>query len=137
MLQLQHGSQVSPIAGYLIGPDNTTVHNELPIAMILHKQSSASSPNQAGDPPSSPPQVDVQVTMEAHTEPLKASPMLEISEPGLGSDEAGDPPSLPPQVKVQATTGTHTEPLGASPMNEMPEPANPIITIVEHKQFQL
>ena len=134
MLQLQCGSQVNPIAGYLTGPDNTTVHIELPIATMLHKQSSASDPDQASDPPSSPPQVEVQVTMEAHTKPLWASPMPEIPEPALGSNEAGDPPSSPPQVKVQATTGTHTEPLGASRMNQMPEPANASITIVEHKK---
>ena len=53
-LQLQCGSQVNPIAGYLTGLDNTTVHTELPIAM-LHKQSSALGPDQARDPPSSPP----------------------------------------------------------------------------------
>ena len=58
-LQLECGSQVNPIAGYLIGPDNTTIHIELPIAMTLHKQSSDSGPGQAGDPPSSPPQVEV------------------------------------------------------------------------------
>ena len=63
---------------------------------MLHKQSSALGPNQAGDPPSSPPQVEVQVTMEAHTEPLRASPTHEITEPASGSDEAGDPPSSPP-----------------------------------------
>ena len=53
-LQLQCGSQVNPIAGYLTGLDNTTVHTELPIT-TLHKQSSALGPDQAGDPPSSPP----------------------------------------------------------------------------------
>ena len=36
-LQLECGSQVNPIAGYLTGPDNTTVHTELPIATMLHK----------------------------------------------------------------------------------------------------
>ena len=72
--------------------------------------------------------------MEAHTGPLRASPMPEIPKPALGPDEAGDPPSLPPQVEVQATTGTYIEPLGASPMTEMPEPANASITIVKHKQ---
>ena len=82
---------------------------------MLHKQSSASGPDQAGDPPSSPSQVEVQVTMEAHIEPLRASPMPEIPEPASGSDEAGDPPSSPPQVEVQDAMGTHTEPLGASP----------------------
>ena len=71
--------------------------------------------------------------MKAHTEPLRASLMLEIPETTLGPNEAGDPPSLPPQVKVQAATVTHTEPLKASPMNKMPEPANASITIVEHK----
>ena len=76
----------------------------------------------------------MQVTTEAHTEPLRASLMSEIPEPALGSDEAGDPPSSPPQVEVQATTGTHIEPLRASPMNKMPEPANACITTVEHKQ---
>ena len=63
---------------------------------MLHKQSLALGPDQAGNPPSSPPQVKAQVTIEAHTEPLRASLMLEIPEPALGSDEAGDPPSLPP-----------------------------------------
>ena len=76
----------------------------------------------------------MQVTTEAHTEPLRASPRPEIPELALGSNEAGDPPSSPPQVEVQATTGTHTEPLRASPMTKMPEPANASITIVEHKQ---
>ena len=76
----------------------------------------------------------MQVTTEAHTEPLRASPTLEIPEPALGSNEAGDPPSLPPQVEVQATMGTHTKPLEASPTNEMLEPANASITIVKHKQ---
>ena len=52
-LLLECGSQVNPIASYLTGLDNTTVHIELPI-MTLHKQSSASSPNQASDPPSLP-----------------------------------------------------------------------------------
>ena len=54
-LQLQCGSQVNPIAGYLIGPNNTTIHTELPIVMMLHKQSSASGPDQVSDPPSLPP----------------------------------------------------------------------------------
>jgi len=62
--------------------------------------------------------------MEAHIEPLRASPMPKIPKPALGSDEAGDPRSSPPQVKVQASIGTHTEPLGASPKTEMLEPAN-------------
>ena len=75
----------------------------------------------------------MQVTMEAHIEPLKASPTPEIPEPASGSDEAGDPPSSPPQVEVQAGTGTHTEPLEASPMTEMPELANTSITTVKHK----
>ena len=35
MLQLQCGSQVNPIAGYLTSPDNTTVHIELPIVTML------------------------------------------------------------------------------------------------------
>ena len=96
MLQLQCGSQVNPIAGFLTGPDNTTVHTELPITTMLHKQSSALGPNQAGDPPSSSPQVEVQVTTEAHTKPLRASPTPEIPEPTLGFDEAGDPPPSPP-----------------------------------------
>jgi hypothetical protein len=96
MLQLQCGSQVNPITGYLTSLDNTTIHTELPIAMTLHKQSSASSSDQADDPPSSPPQVKVQVTTEAHIEPLRASPMPKIPEPASGSDEAGDPPSSPP-----------------------------------------
>ena len=71
--------------------------------------------------------------MEAHTEPLRASPTLDIPKLASGSNEAGDPPSLPPQVEVQATTGTHIEPLRASPMIEMPKPANASITTVEHK----
>ena len=53
-LQLECGSQVNPIARYLTGIDNTTVHIELPIA-TLHKQSSSYGPDQASDPPSSPP----------------------------------------------------------------------------------
>ena len=112
---MQCGSQVNRIAGYLTGPDNTTIHTELPIAMTLHKQSSALGPDQASDPPSSPPQVEVQVAMASHIEPLRASPTPEIPKLALGSDEVGDPPSSPPQVEVQAATGTHTEPLGASP----------------------
>ena len=76
----------------------------------------------------------MQATTEAHTKPLKASPMPEIHELALGPDEAGDPPSLPPHVEVQATMGTHIEPLGASPTTEIPKPANASITIVEHKQ---
>ena len=120
---LEYDSQVNPIASYLTGPDNITVHIELPI-VTLHKQSLASGPDEADDPPSSPPHNEVQATMEAHTEPLRASPMPKIPEPALGPDEAGDPPSLPPQVEVQATTGTHTEPLRASPMTEVPEPTN-------------
>ena len=95
MLQLQCGSQVNPSAGYLTGPNNTTVHIELPIAM-LHKQSSALGPDQAGDPPSSPHQVEVQVTMEAHIDLLRASPTPKIPKPALGPNEAGDPPFLPP-----------------------------------------
>ena len=79
----------------MTGPDNTTVHIELP-TVTLHKQSSALGPDQDGDSPSSPPQVEVQVATEAHTEPLRASPMPEIPEPASGSDEVGDPPSLPP-----------------------------------------
>jgi hypothetical protein len=79
-LQLQGGSQIKPIAGYLTGPDSTTVHTESPIA-ALQKQSSPLGPDQAGDPPSSPPQIKVQATTEAHTEPLRASPPPEISEP--------------------------------------------------------
>ena len=43
-LQLECGSQVNSIAGFLTGPDNTTVHTELPIA-TLHKQSLASGPD--------------------------------------------------------------------------------------------
>ena len=88
--------QVNPIAGYLTAPDNTTVHTELPIMTTLHKQSSALGPDEASYPPSSSPQVEVQVTTEAHIEPLRASPMPEIPEPASGSDEAGDPPSSPP-----------------------------------------
>ena len=64
--------------------------------MTLHKQSSALGLDQAGDPPSSPPQVEVQATTEAHIEPLRASPMPKIPEPALGSDEVSDPPSSPP-----------------------------------------
>ena len=101
---MECGSQVNPIAGYLTSPDNTTVHTELPIMTMLHKQSSALGPDQASDPPSSPPQVEVQVTMEAHIEPLRASPTLEIPRPASGSDEVGDPPSSSPQVEVQAAT---------------------------------
>ena len=62
---------------------------------MLHKQSSASGPNQAGDPPSSPPQVEVQATTEAHTEPLRVSLMPEIPDIALGPNEACDPPSMP------------------------------------------
>jgi hypothetical protein len=98
---------------------------------MLHKQSLASGPDQAGDRPSSPPQVKVQVTTEAHIEPLRASPMPKIPELALGSDEAGDPPSSPPQVKVQVATRTHIEPLRASPMNKMPEPTNASIITIE------
>jgi hypothetical protein len=76
----------------------------------------------------------VQVTMEAHTNPLRASPTPKIPKPTSGSDEASDPPSSPPQVEVQATTGTQIEPLRASPTTKMPEPTNASITIVEHKQ---
>jgi hypothetical protein len=101
---------------------------------MLHKQSLALGPDQAGDRPSSPPQVKVQVTTEAHIEPLRASPMPKIPELALGSDEAGDPPSSPPQVKVQVATRTHIEPLRASPMNKMPEPTNASIITIEHKQ---
>ena len=93
---MQCGSQVNPIAGYLTSPNNTTIDTELPIATMLHKQSSALGPNQAGDPPSSSPQVEVQVTTEAHTKPLRASSTPEIPELASGSDEAGDPPSSPP-----------------------------------------
>ena len=71
--------------------------------------------------------------MEAHTEPLRASPMPEIPKLASGPNEVGDPPSLPPQVKVQAATGTHTGPLRTSAMTEMPKPTNASITIVEHK----
>ena len=92
---MQCGSQVNPIAGYLTGPNNTTIHIELPIAM-LHKKSLALGPDQAGDPPSSPPQVEVQVTTEAHIEPLRVSSMPKIPKLALGSDEAGDPHSLTP-----------------------------------------
>ena len=63
---------------------------------MLHKQSSALGPDQASDPPSSPPPVEVQVTMEAHIEPFRASPMPDIPELASGPDEAGDPPSSPP-----------------------------------------
>jgi len=79
----------------------------------------------------------VQAAMEAHTEPLRASPMPEIPEPASGSDEAGDPASSPPLVEVQAATGTHTEPLGASPTTEIPKPTNASITIAEHSRVQL
>ena len=104
-LQLQCYSQVNPIAGYLIGPDNTTVHIELPIAMTLHKQSLALGLDRAGDPPSSPPQVEVQVATEAHIEPLRASPTPDIPEPALGFDEAGDPPSLPLRLRCKPPRG--------------------------------
>ena len=102
---MQCGSQVNPIASYLIGPDNTTVHIELPIATMLHKQSSALGHDQADDPPSSPPQVEVQVTMEAHIEPLRASPMPKIPEPALGSNEVGDPPSSPLRLRCKLPQG--------------------------------
>jgi hypothetical protein len=78
-LQLLGGSQINPITGYLTGPNNTIVHIDSPIG-ALHKQSLASSPNQAGDPPSLAPQIEVQATIEAHTEPLRASPLTKISE---------------------------------------------------------
>ena len=87
---------MNPIAGYLTSPDNTTVHIELPITTMLHKQSFASGPDQASDPPSSPPQVEVQVTTEAHIEPLRASPTPRIPEPASSSDEVGDLPSSAP-----------------------------------------
>ena len=76
----------------------------------------------------------MQVAIEAHIEPLRASLTLEIPKLASGSNKEGDPLSLPPLVEVQATTRTHIEPLEASPMNEMPEPTNASITIVEHKQ---
>ena len=66
----------------------------------------------------------MQATTEAHTEPLRASPLLEIPELPLGPDQADDPPSSPPQVKVEVTTKVHIEPLRASPILEIPEPAS-------------
>ena len=41
----------------------------------------ASGPNEAGDPPSLPPQVEVEATIGTHTEALKASPTTEMPEP--------------------------------------------------------
>ena len=64
--------------------------------------------DEAGDPPSSPPQVEVQAAMGTHTEPLRASPMNEMPEPANASitivehkqslalaHEAADQPSPP------------------------------------------
>ena len=45
----------------------------------------ASGSDEAGDPPSLPPQVKVQATMGTHTEPLEASPMTEMLEPANAS----------------------------------------------------
>ena len=59
--------------------------------------------------------------MEAHIEPFKASPMLEIPKPALGSDEVGDSHSSPPQVEVQAATEAHIEPIKASLMLKIPK----------------
>ncbi|XP_066323988.1 uncharacterized protein [Miscanthus floridulus] len=102
--------------------------------MTLHKHSSTLGPDQVGDPPSSPPQVEVQAIMEAHTEPLRASPMPDIPKPASCPDKAGDPPSSLPQVEVQATMGTHTEPLEAPATIDMHELVNASSTIVKHKQ---
>jgi len=68
----------------------------------------ALGPDEAGDPPSLPPQVEVQATMGTHTEPLGASPMTEMPEPTNASitivehkqslalaHEAADRPSPP------------------------------------------
>ena len=41
----------------------------------------ASGSNEAGDPPSLPPQVEVQAVIGTHTEPLRAFPMTELPEP--------------------------------------------------------
>jgi len=120
--------------------------------VTLHKQSSALGPDQAGDPPSSPPQVEVQVAMGTHTEPLGASPMIKMLEPANASittvehkqslasgHEAADRPSPPNQVKGLDTTcdatGKHTEPPRASSTiakpNATTEPTNPTINRAE------
>ena len=66
----------------------------------------------------------MQVTTEAYTEPLRASPMPKIPKPASGSYEVGDPPSSPPQVEVQVAMEAHIEPLRASPTPEMPQLAS-------------
>ena len=76
----------------------------------------------------------MQVTTEAHTKPLRASPMPDIPKPASCPDKAGDPPSSPPQVEVQAAMGTHTEPLEAPATIDMHELVNASSTIVKHKQ---
>jgi len=45
----------------------------------------ASGPNEAGEPPSLPPHVEVQATMGTHIEPLGASPTTEIPKPANAS----------------------------------------------------
>ena len=45
----------------------------------------ALGPDEAGDPPSLPPQVEVQATMGTHIEPLGASPRTEMPEPANAS----------------------------------------------------
>ena len=112
----------------------------------------ASGPDEAGDPPSSPPQVKVQATTRTHTKPLRASPTSEMSEPANASittfehkqssasaHEAADRLSPPNQVEGQYTTcdaiGAHTEPPRASPTIAEPnatiELTNPTINIAE------
>jgi len=108
----------------------------------------ALGPNEAGDPPSSPPQVEVQATMGTHTEPLGASPKTEMPElanasittvehkqSSASAHEAVDRPSPPNQVEGPDTacnaTGAHTEPPRASPTITKPDattkPTNPTI----------
>ena len=45
----------------------------------------ALGPDEVGDPPSSPPQVEVQAATGTHIEPLGASPMTEMPEPANAS----------------------------------------------------
>ena len=113
------------------------------VAMKAHTEPLKASPmpkipepalgsDEAGDPPSLPPQVKVQAAIGTHTEPLGASPMNEMPEPANASittvehkqssasaHEAVDQPSPPNQVKgldtVCDTTRAHTEPPRASP----------------------
>ena len=41
----------------------------------------ASGPDEVGDPPSLPPQVEAQATTGTHTEPLGASPTIKMPKP--------------------------------------------------------